>query len=243
MRSLIAAALCAVVLMSMPVSAQEGESSGLQGGLVNLHGVLTFPRGAFEKNLDRVGAGFGLEFGYAPTTLPLAAGLSGNFSWYDGKSTNVYVNTQNYKGRLPLDVSGKMMTLYLFLRLQPHTGVFQPFAEGLGGLNILWMNSSVEESYEEKGFSGENVLTDAGFGYGAGGGLEFRVYRGPNNSGQYTEAYISLRLRYLYGGKMEYLQAEAVSFDGNGKPFVRPEDRMSSEIEMMQIMVGITGRL
>ena len=244
MRSFIVAVLSALAFMPMQAYAQEEEAVELQGALMNLHGVLTFPQAEFGEKLDRVGAGFGLDLGYAPPWLPVAAGVSGNMSWYSSETTDVYVDTDRYRGWMPLGADGKLFTVYIFARLQPHTGVFRPFVEGLTGLNILWMDSSVEDDeYKDLGFSGANDLTDVGLGYGAGGGLEFRVYSGANNSDQYSEAYVSLRVRYLYGSRMEYLQAEAISFDEEGKPFVRSEDRMRSDIEMLQVMVGITGRL
>ena len=242
MRTLIASALCAVVFAASPLLAQDETAPEMSGGLVNLHGVITLPRGVFAEQLDKIAGGVGLDLAYAPAELPVVAGLSGNLSWYDGITDQVYVTMNRFSGWMPLSASGKLLTIYLVARMQPHTGVFRPFAELLGGLNVLWMDSSVDEEYQELGFSGDNILTDAGLAYGAGGGIEFRVYRGRNSSRQFGEVYVSLRARYIYGAELEYLQADAVSFDENGKPYVRSEDRMRSDIEMMQIMAGLTLR-
>lgn len=243
MRHFIAFIIGTVFLSSVPLHAQEEPEPSMHGGLVNLHAVLTFPQGVFAEQLDKIAGGLGMDLAYAPLQLPVVAGLTGNLSWYDGSSEDVYVSTNRYTGWMPLSASGKLLTLYFFARMQPETGPFRPYAEVLGGLNVLWMDSSVDEEFQEMGFSGDNILTDAGLGYGAGGGIEYLVFREHSEGYQYVEGYVSLRVRYLFGGRMEYLKADAVSFSEDGTPFVRSEDRMRSDIEMLQVMVGFTIRL
>lgn len=244
MGRVIAFVIGTLFLSSAPLLAQDEPTPEpeLVGGLVNLHAVLTFPQGVFAEQLDKVAGGLGMDLGYAPPHLPVVAGLTGNLSWYDGSSDDVFVVTDRYTGWMPLSASGKLLTLYLFARMQPETGPFRPYAEVLGGLNVLWMDSSVDDEFSEMGFSGDNILTDASLGYGGGGGIEYLILSEHSDGRQYAEGFINLRVRYLFGGRMEYLKADAVRFDEEGKPFVRSEDRMRSDIEMLQVMVGLTVR-
>lgn len=243
MRHLMVLVLLAAFAVTDLVAQEEG-SKKLQGGLLSLHGILTYPRSAFAEKYDHVGLGGGLDLGWAPTTLPVVAGFSGNFSYFSSTTMHVPVVLSGSRTTVDVDAVSKLATLNLFARLQPHTGAFRPFIEGLLGLFILWADFSVDERYENSGLRGESVLSDASFGYGAGGGMEFRVYTGTEgNTGGPAEAYISARVRYLYGGEMEYLHEETITFDSKGEPHVLPENVMKSDIEMMQVLIGITARL
>ncbi len=236
--------LLLVVFSVTHVHAQEEEEHELLSGLFSLDGMLLYPRGAFAENLTKVGLGLSADLGYAPQRLPLAMGLTGSYAFYGSTSMDVPVSGLGSTRYVGMTATNRIVTLNLFLRVQPEDGAFRPFFEGLVGMHILWTSSSVDdEEDEDLGFSGDTFLSDAAFSYGAGGGIDFRVYSGAGTNGSYGELYVSARVRYLYGGEAEYLDDESISFDSNRAPRVLPEDKMKSGTDMMQVLVGITVRL
>lgn len=231
------------LFLSNPLPAQQHDESESQGGMLGLHAILAFPSGAFAEHFEHVGLGGGLDLAYAPPSLPVAAGLSMNLSWFAMSTSNIVVEHDRYDGHVDIEIASKLATLNLFARLQPHTGPFRPFVEGLAGLFILWTDCSVDESYEQYGLHGNNAINDATFGFGASGGIEYLIGRGLAKTSEGSgDAYVSVRIRYFAGGELEYINGDRITFNREGEPIVAPEDVLKSKLEILQIIIGLTAR-
>ena len=89
----------------------------------------------------------------------------------------------------------------------------------------------------------EVITSDVAFSYGAGGGLQFRVYEGATATpGHGIAVFVDLKARYLYGGKAKYFDEESITFDGNGAPVLLESNALESHTDMLQTMIGVTVR-
>lgn len=156
--------------------AQEEEAYELQGGLFSLDGMLVFPRGAFAENLDKAGLGLSLDLGYASQRLPLAMGLTGSYAFYESTPTDVPVTYLGSARYVDMTATNRIVTLNLFIRVQPEDGAFRPFFEGLVGVHILWTSSTMDDDEDEElGFIGDISLSDAAFSLAGEGVSTSRV--------------------------------------------------------------------
>ena len=109
----------------------------------------------------------------------------------------VNVTTRNY-----------ILMCHFLLRVQPPEGKIRPYFDGYFGFNYLWTETGV---YNRRGINEEitsNVnFSDSTFSYGVGSGLLLRVCG--RKSGSFA-TYIDLGIRYLKGGKAEYLKEGSI---------------------------------
>ncbi len=232
-----------LTIYSATLFAQEAEYTIGQGQL-GLDFLLTFPQGEFKDNSDDVGYGIGIDAAYVLPQLPVAVGLTGGFTTYGSRTFRVPFSGTVQLVNVDLTTSNNIATGHLFLRLQPQDGMFRPYFEGLVGLHYLWTESEVkDERYEDKDIAGSVNLSDAAFSYGAGGGVQFCVYRGETDTpGQGIEVLVDLKARYLFGGKAKYFGEESITSDANGAPVLLEKNALESETDMLQTMIGVALR-
>ncbi|MDT8323041.1 MAG: hypothetical protein RRA94_02930 [Bacteroidota bacterium] len=245
MRTTFVLVLCLVAVSSITpthVQAQEFRLGQFQGGL---HFMLAFPQGEFEENTDQVGVGLNLDLGYVIPDMPVVAGAAFGFATYGSETFNVPFSSTVQLVNVDLTTSNNLAIGHLFLRVQPQSGIFRPYFEGLLGFNYLWTESSVEdERYEDSQIAGSTNLDDFAFSYGAGGGLMFRVYRGETEQpGQGIEVLVDLKARYLYGGEAKYFDKESITEDENGAPVLLEENALQSETDMLNFSIGVVVRI
>jgi hypothetical protein len=232
--------LLLLAFYSSSLFAQE-ETYTIGQGQAAIDFLLTFPQGEFKEQSDNVGVGLGFDFSYVFPRLPLSAGLTGSFATYGSRTFKVQFAPLV---TVDLTTTNNIATGHLFLRLQPQEGMFRPFVEGLVGMHYFWTESELkDERYEDRDFAGSTNLSDAAFSYGAGGGIQFSVYRGETNTpGQGIEVLIDLKARYLYGGKAKYYDERSVTFDANGAPVLDERNAIESTTDMLQTLIGVSFR-
>jgi hypothetical protein len=235
--------LLLLAAFTVTLTAQEAEYTIGQGQL-GIDFLLGFPQGEFKETSDDISYGLGVEGAYVIPRLPLAVGLAGAFSTYGSRTFRVPFSGTVQLVNVDLTTTNNIATGHLFLRLQPQDGVFRPFVEGLLGLHYFWTESEVkDERYEDKDIAGSVNLSDVAFSYGAGGGVQFRVYRGQTDMpGQGIEVLVDLKARYLFGGNAKYFGEESITFDANGAPVLLEKNALESETDMLQAMIGVALR-
>lgn len=226
---------------SVAIAQQETFSIGQ--GQAAFDFLLTFPQGEFKESSDNIGYGLGIDLNYVIPRLPLSVGLTGGFSIYGTREFRVpFYGTGNLV-HVQLTTHNNIATGHLFLRVQPQQGAFRPFVEGLVGLHYLWTESEVkDERYEDRDFAGSTNLSDAAFSYGAGGGIQYCVYRGESDTpGKGLEVLIDLKVRYLFGGKAKYYDENSIVMDNN-EPRLDETNAKESTTDMLQTMIGVAVR-
>lgn len=245
MRTFIALFFClsAVSFLSTTqLQAQEFRLGQFQGGL---HFMLAFPQEEFRENTDQIGAGLNIDLGYVIPEMPVVAGASFAFATYGSETFNVPFSSTVQLVNVDLTTSNNLALGHLFLRVQPQTGVFRPYFEGLLGFHYLWTESKVEdERFEDSEIAASTNLDDFAFSYGAGGGLMFRVYQGETEQpGQGIEVLVDLKARYLYGGEAKYYDKDSITEDANGAPVLLEENALQSETDMLNFSIGVVVRI
>lgn len=240
--------LLLLVLATGPLFSQNEidgtEEFSIGQAMLGLDFLLTFPQGEFRENSDDVGYGLGFDLGYVIPRMPAVIGLTGSFATYGSQTYNVPFSGTVQLVRVDLTTSNNIATGHLFLRMQPQDGVFRPYFEGLLGFHYFWTESRVEdERYEDKEIAGSTNLSDIAFSYGAGGGVQFLVYRGASSSpGQGVEVLVDLKARFLYGGNAKYFDEKSITLNDDDIPVLLEEHALLSETDMLQTMIGVSVR-
>ena len=223
------------------IFAQE-EAARLKGGLGAAHLMMVFPQGDFKKEVDKLGFGFSFDLGYGFPQFPVVCGLEGAYAIYGSNTFSVPLGNIEV---VTVDVTSENSIFlgHLFLRLQPNTGVFRPYFEGLIGLAVFNTSSSVKNQRTNEEFASSSNSTDAAFSYGGGGGIAFMVYESKKEGSEdLFQVFIDARVRYFYGGKAKYYREDAVYLDeGNNVQFDKSKER-SSATDMFTPHLGVMVR-
>lgn len=177
--------------------------------------TLGFPLGAFNENMERSGVGGSGYFAFKFKNSPFSAGMSfsvlvlGNQTRVESFSdeipeVEVNVATRNY-----------ILMGHLVLRFQPPEGELRPYVEGLLGFNYLWTETGVyDQGWGDRAIASSVNQSDFTWSAGAGGGLMIRIYEKQRNreKGKFG-IYIDVGVRYLLGGRAEYLSEGGIVED------------------------------
>jgi hypothetical protein len=177
------------------------------------------PMGEFSDRLDGA-IGFGLT-GHAlyeiPAT-PLAVGAELGFQVYGQETIRTPLGSGPL-GRVEVDVvtTNNIFLGHLVFRVQGPSGTFRPYADGLLGLNYLFTESRVQDvSGQRPDFASSTNFDDVAFSYGAGAGVQARLYEHVQEDGRRGRLNLDVRLRYLFGQPAEYLRRGSIREDSQG---------------------------
>jgi hypothetical protein len=122
----------------------------------------------------------------------------------------------------------------LFLRYQPvKDGRIRPYIDALAGVNYLWTDTSLNDTGDEEITLAVNY-DDFAFSYGLGGGVQVKLGRKRTRG---MEFFIDFRVRYLIGGKAEYLAEGSILVENQELAYLVYESR--SDLFTMQIGFGL----
>ena len=116
------------------------------------------------------------------------------------------------------------------LRAQPRTGPVRPYVDGLIGLKHLFTRTSVSDLSDGETIASDTNLSDTSFSYGIGGGLQIPLKRGRG-----WRVLLDTNVRYLRGGRAEYLRKGSIR-EENG---LVTYDIFSSRTDVMAVQVGV----
>lgn len=225
-----------LLLLFTPVANAQYGSGGVDA-------VLAIPQGQFADRLDGIGYGVSGDLLFHIPNTPVGIGVEGTFVIY-GRETIRERFGSGALGRVEVDVetTNNIALGHLLLRLQPPIGAFRPYADALVGVNYLFTESRIGDVDfgDDQDIASSTNFDDAAFSYGLGGGVMARVFSGTSeDTGRPYGVFIDARLRYLRGGKAEYLREGDIEADADGTPIYNTT-RSSTDLLLPQL--GVTFR-
>jgi hypothetical protein len=158
--------------------------------------------------------------------------------------------------RVPVEVStnNNVVETHLSLRLQPRTGRFRPYVEGLAGFKYLFTHTTVgDEDFgnddlgdDELGddIAGSTNYDDFALSGGAGAGIDVRVCQQREPGKTLRAVGVHLGVQYLLGQEAEYLAEDDLTDEnGNGQLDRSELDVRRSRTTFLQPQFGVTFRL
>jgi hypothetical protein len=220
-----------------PVTIQAApERPLIQFGLGLMMGA---PAGDFRDNVKfSAGLTGHLDFGLGRS--PISIGAEGTYLWYGSDSRNVpLVGLPDLA--VGVDISNEMFLLHGRVRAQRPQGRMRPYVDGLVGFNYISTSTSVDAKdtciytgtatyCSDDGDSITN-LDDVALSVGAGAGVQLGFGVSPH------PLRLDLSLRYLYGGKAEYLTKGDIRWQEAGLAILQPRQ---SRTDMLIVNVGLT---
>ncbi|HDL19501.1 MAG TPA: hypothetical protein ENH29_10635 [Bacteroidetes bacterium] len=230
--------LIAIILVSGLLFARQAAAQNFQGGLNLMLGV---PQGEFSDNVDNPGFGIGGMFGVSIPHSPLMVGGDLGFLIYGSETRKEPFSTTIPDVTVNVETSNNIAMGHLLLRLQAPVGAIRPYMDGLIGFNYLFTETKIkDEDYNDDEIASSTNFDDAAFSYGAGGGLQIRVYNGrykkpKEGEKNLTGVFIDFRVRYLVGGKAEYLKEGSIARE-NGRV---THDVTQSKTDLLTYQLGV----
>jgi hypothetical protein len=174
------------------------------------HFLVGSPKGEFGRVVGHKGLGGSLFGGVHFGAVPVLLGLEGSFMIYGHETREEPFSLTIPDVRVDVTTTNAYLTSHLLLRLQPGTGFIRPYLDGLVGINHLTTNTSISgddyyDEYDGGGFS-SNHVNDTGFSFGTGGGVMIKLADTLTEEGHPLDVLLDLRIRYLIGGRAEYLR-------------------------------------
>ena len=221
--------LSGLMLLAAIASAQSW-----QGGVDFLVGV---PQGEFKKNVDKTGFGITGNVGYAPEGSPFMLGFEAGFMNYGSAERREAFSTTIPDVFVNVSTTNNFVIGHALLRLQPNTGIFRPYLQGMIGFNYLFTETKIENiNVPGQEVASSNNLSDGAFSYGGGAGVMFLVYS-PENEG-ITDVFVDVGARYVFGGEAEYLKEGSVR-NVNGRVAY---DILKSKTDLLVFQIGASVR-
>lgn len=222
----------------LAVFIQTTNAQEFNGGINFMMG---FPQGGFSQNVDNAGFGIGGYFGVLLPNSPVMLGGDLGFLIYGSETRKEPFSTTIPDVTVDVETSNNIVLGHLFLRFQAPAGPIRPYVDGLLGFNYLFTQTQIQN---EQGINEEIATStnfdDITFSYGAGGGLQIRVYDGTKKMKQesgkreLTGVFIDLRVRYMKGGEADYLKEGSIRRE-NGKVAYDVE---RSETDLLTFQIG-----
>ena len=219
-------------------------------GQVNLRGTVGIPRGGLRNNISGVGGGLHGYIGGWIGRRPLLVGLDLGILNY-GRTTDQVPFSRTVGPRVPVEVStnNNVVETHLSLRLQPRTGRFRPYVEGLAGFKYLFTRTTVGDDDfgdDELGddIAGSTNYDDFALSGGAGAGIDVRVYQQREPGKTLRAVDVHLGVQYLLGQEAEYLAEGDLTDENENGQLDRSElDVRRSRTTFLQPQFGVTFRL
>lgn len=248
MMTRIKSKIFSLFILTFFVCTSQSPADGLSGFITFAH-----PGGEFKNNIETNGWGLGALYTFKLGKSPFSLGVDlGYLTYGSDERTGDYVF--EYEGvtynipdlKITVVNSHRIFQGLLFLRFQPiKKGTIRPYIDVMAGLNKLYTVTDIDYGgidynftytyydpvYDEWGevdlSDSEVSFRDTVLNYGLGVGLKIRL-------GEIT--FLDLRVRYLFGGKAEYLKDGAIVIDGSDVSFISTK----SKTDLLTFQIGIS---
>ncbi len=175
---------------------------------VSVTGLAAVPQGEFADALGVAGGGVSVGVLYAVPGSPFAVGVEGAVALYGYERREVPLSLTIPDVRVGVTTSNNLAQGLAVLRLQVPRGGVRPYVDGVAGLTYLFTQTSVgDDRYDDGGrepFSSTN-FDDVAFVAGGGVGVLVTLHQGRTDTGRPTAVALDARLRYLSGGRADFL--------------------------------------
>lgn len=207
-------------------------------GSLNL--IAGFPQQEFNDFVDNVGFGGNLFLGLGFEGTPIVIGVDLGYMVYGFERRNEPFSTTIPDVTVDVETSNNIATGHFVLRLQAPKGPIQPYVDGLAGGKYFFTETRIDNEGWSDGHDPIAVSTnfdDWAWSYGVGGGVNIRLYNGPMGKDlRQGSVMMNVGLRYLYGGKADYLQKGSIRRE-NGEVFYTVDH---SRTDMLLPQFGVT---
>jgi len=179
---------------------------------------LGFPQNEFRNNVDQIGySGVG-HFAYSFRNSPFLVGISLGILVYGSERREEPFGPTIPDVMVDVVTRNNIFLCHFLFRVQPPRGTLRPYLDGLIGFNYLFTDTSVKSQRfdEDNPIASSNMYNDMAFSYGAGGGMMVQVLTKQRASGKGSFVmYIDMAVRYLKGGRAEYLKEDSIRIEGD----------------------------
>jgi len=205
---------------------------GFSGGI---NFKTAFPDGEFNRHVKNAGLGISGQFGVFLPNTPVMLGTEFSYLRYGHESRKEPFSPTIPDVTVDVETSNNIVTGHLFIRLQPRSGIYRPYFDGLFGFNYLFTETSVDDEDD----TGEDIASTTNFddfvaSYGLGGGLQIRVFHKMIDDDKPFGVFIDLGVRYMKGGESEYLKEGSLRVV-NDKVFM---DVTKSKTDLVTFKIG-----
>jgi len=229
-KAVIAAGIVGLWLAGPGAAAEKFEGS--------LRFALGFPLGEFRDNLDRTGIGADFGFAYRWPGTIVSTGVSFGFLIMGSESRYEPLSPTIPDLIVKVTTTNAILLGHVFVRLQPRSGAVRPYVEGLAGFHYLLTTTSLNDDAEWGGSLSSTNFDDLAFSCGLGAGIKLNLLRvqRQDNPERLMGLDLDLGLRWLKGGRADYLKKGSVRRE-NG---VVIYDVTTSRTDLCQAGVGLS---
>ncbi|HBH23174.1 MAG TPA: hypothetical protein DDY13_07080 [Cytophagales bacterium] len=199
----VALLLPAFSMAQFPEDEVLGEGKFVEGTLAFAAG---FPVEEFAESIDN-DFGIGLNFNvlYNPNRANDFFQFGIDFNYLHFEQGKVRIGDDRLKA------TNSAFLLHALGRLRVQTDkIVKPYADFFIGAKIMATRTKIDQDFFSTVLGAEEIILDnesrAAFSYGIGGGLTFDL----------RKVRLDIRISYLPGGKMEYIDPKSITDDGNG---------------------------
>ncbi|HMB93222.1 MAG TPA: outer membrane beta-barrel protein [Rhodothermales bacterium] len=170
------------------------------------------PQGSFEQHVDDVGFGINAFAGVGLGRTPIVVGVDLGAQIYGFERRNEPFSNTIPDVTVDVETSNSILLAHLLLRIQPPTGMVQPYLDGLFGLKHFSTETSIHSENFNDGdpIASSTNFEDTALSYGVGGGLSVKVYGGRGGRGKVRAVHINAGVHYLLGSEAEYLKEGSI---------------------------------
>jgi hypothetical protein len=227
------APVCLLALMIGGATIVHAQSQKRERGQLAINFLTVVPRGEFSENITNNGYGMSLQGLARIGSTPVLIGGDFGFVVYGSESHRELIGTPLVDFQVRVRTSNVILLPHFIVRAQPRAGLVRPYVDGLIGLKYLYTETSIKDEDTDETIESDTNLSDTSFSYGVGGGLQI-----PFTKNHETHAVFDVGVRYLRGGRAEYLRKGSIR-EVNGSVVY---DVFSSRTDVLAVQVGVTFR-
>ena len=191
------------------------------------------PQGEFSENVTNNGYGASGQFLVRLAGSPFLAGGDVGIAIYGSESRLEPLSTTIPNLRVRVRTTNNIFLAHFLLRAQPRTGPVRPYLDGMIGLKHLFTRTSISDVFDDETIASSTDLSDTTLSYGFGGGLQIALTKGPE-----AKIFLDTNVRYLRGGRAEYLRKGSIREENGVVIF----DVFSSRTDVLAVQIGVTFR-
>jgi hypothetical protein len=165
---------------------------------------------------------------------PILVGVDAGFVTYGSDEHREPISETIPELRVKVRTNNNIGLTHFLVRAQPRTGNVRPYADALIGFKYLFTDTTILNDSNEEELTSTKNFSDFVYSYGFGGGVQVRLGRVGRNG----DVTLDTKVRYLRGGRAEYLREGSIRRE-NGSVFF---DVLSSRTDVVAVQIGVTFR-
>jgi hypothetical protein len=204
--------------------------------------VIGLPQNEFRDKLNEQGYGLSGHFGYFLADMPIMVGAEIGFLNYGTENRHTPVSDMIPDVIVEVQTTNNILMIHGFARIQPQSGAFRPYFEGLWGFRYFFTQTTIrDDSHYYEPIASSTNFDDLAGSYGFGTGVDIRIWkRHPKAPGRGVfDVSLSFSAKYFWGSEAEYLKKGSIRRDPDGGITYLVQ---RSKTDMLMPRVGISVR-